>query len=470
MLGDTEYRVPGLLFPVGDVAGEWGVKGNRARDLASKLACIPAAGREQSKKPMAEPPPHTTAADEWRRHWPLVAATTAAMSLAALPSFMLGTMIEPIEQEFGWTRAQITSGPMLVSMMGLFLAIFAGYAIDRLGAWRVGVMVVLLSSTGIALISVMQNSLWQWWLTWSVIGIAATATSTVWVAPVSATFSKARGLALALTISGTGISSAFAPPMAEYFVQNHGWRMGYLAMALIWAAVVLPLVLAFVPRMGARDAEALQASDEAEPRRQLTGLTIAEGFRNRAFYLLFCASLFSSFAGVALIINMVPVLVDNGITRTDAVLVAGSMGIASIVGRLGGGYMIDRFDVRTIAIWASLLSLAFPIGLLIMPGEVWAAYAAVIVYGFTGGAKMNAIIYLTTTHLGSRSFGTFYGAISITTSIASGIAPMIASYIFDVTRSYDMVIWAVVPSFVLSAAMFVLLGPPPEFSPVENAA
>ena len=51
-----------------------------------------------------------TAREEWRRHWPLVAATTAAMSLAALPSFMLGTMIAPIAQEFGWTRTQITSG------------------------------------------------------------------------------------------------------------------------------------------------------------------------------------------------------------------------------------------------------------------------------------------------------------------------------------------------------------------------
>ena len=415
-----------------------------------------------------------TARDEWRAHWPLVAATTSAMSLAALPSFMLGTMIAPIEQEFGWTRAQITSGPALVSMMGLLFAIMAGYAIDRLGAWRVGLGVVLISSSGIALISVMQNSMWQWWATWGLIGIAATATSTVWLAPVSSTFSKARGLALAITISGTGISSSLAPPLAQYFIENYSWRTGYLAMAAIWVAVVLPLVLAFVPRMSAHEAAKPEASESSSPPKPpikpIVGLTIGQGFRNRAFYLLFLASLFSSFAGVALIINMVPVLIDNGISRADAVLVAGSMGLASIVGRMGGGWMIDNYDVRTVAIWASLLSLAFPIGLLVMPGTVWAAYAAVILYGFTGGAKMNAIIYLTTTYLGSRAFGTFYGAISITSSIASGIAPMLASYIFDVTRSYDMVIWAVVPSFLLAALMFVLLGPAPDFVREGHAA
>lgn len=408
------------------------------------------------------PPP--TARDEWRAHWPLVAATTAGMSLAALPTFMMGVMIAPIEQEFGWTRTQITSGPALVSMMGLLLATLAGYAIDRLGAWRVGLAVVLISSSGIALISAMQNSMWQWWLTWGLIGVAATATSTVWVAPVSATFSKARGLALALTISGTGISSALAPPLAEYFIQNHGWRTGFLALALIWCAVVLPLVLFFVPRMKRGEPDGPALIEAGEARLPLTGLTVAQGFRTPAFYLLFCASLFSSFAGVALIFNLVPVLVDNGITRADAVLVAGSMGLASIVGRLIGGWMIDRFDVRTIAIWAALLSLGFPIGLLVMPGTVWAAYTAVIVYGFTGGAKMNAVIYLTTTYLGARSFGTFYGTISITTSLASGVAPIVASYIFDVTHSYDMVIWAVVPSFLVAAAMFIALGPRPDFA------
>ena len=71
-----------------------------------------------------------TAREEWRAHWPLVAATTAAMSLAALPTFTLGVMIAPIEQEFGWTRTQITSGPALVSMMGLLFATLAGTEIQ----------------------------------------------------------------------------------------------------------------------------------------------------------------------------------------------------------------------------------------------------------------------------------------------------------------------------------------------------
>ena len=411
-----------------------------------------------------------SAAAEWRRNWPLVATTTAGMSLAALPTFSLGVMIAPIEQEFGWSRSEITSGPALVSMMGILLATLAGVAIDRLGARLVGIMVVIISSSGIALISTMQNSLYQWWATWALIGVAATATSTVWVAPVSAIFSAGRGLAIAITVGGVAISNALAPPLAEYFIQNHGWRFGFLAMAAIWFSATIPLVLAFMPRKARITAgEAGSGGADSAPI-ALTGLTPREGFRTPALYMLFFASLFGSFAGVALIFNLVPMLFDNGISRADAVLIAGSMGISSIIGRLGGGWLMDNFNVRIIAIWAALLSLIFPSALLAMPGSVGAAYAAVILYGFTGGAKGNAIIYLTSTYLGGRSFGTFYGTISTTTAIASGIAPLAASYIYDVTGSYSIMIVAVIPSFLIAAGLLFMLGPYPDFGQREARA
>ena len=51
-----------------------------------------------------------TAAAEWRRHWPLVVATSAGMALAAMLSVCFGIVLEPMEQELGWSRAQISSG------------------------------------------------------------------------------------------------------------------------------------------------------------------------------------------------------------------------------------------------------------------------------------------------------------------------------------------------------------------------
>jgi predicted MFS family arabinose efflux permease len=379
-------------------------------------------------------------------------------------SVCFGIVLEPMEQELGWTRAQISSGPVIVSMMGLVLAAPAGHLIDRFGPRRCGVLVVVISL--IASVSIgLTEELWQWRAAWALFGIPAAFTSTVWLAPVSTIFEKGRGMAIALTISGIGVSQTLIPPFAEYFVQNHGWRMVFIGIGIIWCAVAMMLVLAFVPKSGI----SASSAEDGEVDARAAGYGPLEGLRIPAFYYLFLASLFSSITGVAIILNLVPVLTFTGLDRTDAVWIAGSMGIASIIGRLIGGWLMDRYDVRMLAIGASAVSLILPIGLLTMPGVVWAAEIAVFTWGLTGGMKLNAIVYLTRTHMGARSFGFFYGAVSITTTVAQGVSPFVANYIYDVTQSYTPVIWAAIPGFIGAGLMFVALGPQPDFTTRRQA-
>jgi len=402
-----------------------------------------------------------TAAAEWRRHWPLVLATSAGMALAAMLSVCFGIVLEPMEQELGWTRAQISSGPVIVSMMGLVLAAPAGHLIDRFGPWRCGIVVVAFSLMSSVATGFTQE-LWHWRAAWALFGIPAAFTSTVWLAPVSTIFEKGRGMAIALTISGIGISQTLIPPLAEYFVENHGWRMVFIAIGMIWCAVTFPLVFTFVPKSGA-GAGAGEDDPAREAAAPASGLGPLDGLRVPAFYLLFFASLFSAITGVALSLNLVPVLTFTGLPRADAVWIAGSMGIASIVGRLIGGWLMDNYDVRKLAMGAAAVSLIFPVGLLVLPGIVWAATFAVFTWGLTGGMKMNAIVYLTSTYMGARSFGFFYGAISITTTVAMGVSPFVANYIYDLTHSYWPVIWAAIPGFILAGLLFLALGPRPDF-------
>lgn len=378
------------------------------------------------------------------------------MSLAALLSSVFGVMLEPLQQEFGWTRAQISSGPAIVSVMGLFLATPAGYLIDRFGTRPCGIVVVLTSCAAIASMGAI-GSLWHWWAAWALFGIAGAFTSTVWLAPVSTIFQNGRGLAIAVTVSGTGISTALAPGIAEYFVQNQGWRSGFLALAALWCVPILPLILAFVPRrarLEARDSE--QAARNVAP--ALTGLTPRQGFASPTLYLLFFASLLSAMTGVALVLNLVPVLTDSGLSRANAIAIIGSMGVASIIGRICGGILIDRFDARRIGIAAALVSLGLPLALLLFPGNPSAALFGVIAFGATGGVKMNAIVYLVSARLGTRSFGLFYSMISITMSIAQGIGPLLANHVYDLTGSYRLVIWSLVPGFAGAALLLVALG------------
>lgn len=390
------------------------------------------------------------------------------MALAGLLSAVFGVLLEPMEADLGWTRAQLSTGPMFASVMGLFLAAPAGYLVDRWGSRLTGVFVVAASFLAIIGMSQVDRHLWHWWTAWSIFGIAGAFSSTVWMSPVSKLFRKARGMAIAVTISGASISATVGPPIAEFFLQAYGWRTAFIAMALIWCGLSLPLVLAFVP--GRRKAERKSGKEQAPEGTGMAtmaetgGLAPREGFRSRSFYLIFFASLLSGLAALSLLLNLVPILTFTGIARTDAVIIAGMMGVASLGGRLVAGWLMDNFDIRRLAIVGAVLSAVFPLALAVAPGIFWVASAATMFHGMVGGLRFSAIVYLTTAYLGARSFGLFYGAITTGSLVASGLGPLLANYAYDQTQSYLPAIWAAVPGFLISGLLFLALGPAPDFS------
>lgn len=141
------------------------------------------------------------------------------LALASAMNILLGVMIVPIEREFGWSRAEISSGTLIVSVMGILFAPAAGYMIDRLGARRVGLAVVTVMTCAIMQLSTTTGNLWHWWFGWSVYAIAATATATVWLAPVSGKFHKGRGLAIAVVLAGSGLSASMLPVLANWLTE-----------------------------------------------------------------------------------------------------------------------------------------------------------------------------------------------------------------------------------------------------------
>jgi len=387
------------------------------------------------------------------------------MALAGMLSAVFGVMLEPIEADLGWSRAEISSGPFVVAIMGLFLATPAGHLIDRWGSRRTGVLVIACTFIAIVGMGMVGREIWHWWAAWFFFGIAGGFTSTVWMAPVSTLFDKGRGMAIAATMCGASVSGILAPPLAEWVMQDHGWRTALIVMAFLWCGLSLPLVLAFVPDRSLQPDSLPDAEDDLS---SASGMGPREGLRSRAFWLMFAASGISGITSLALILNLVPVLTYTGIARADAIMIASVMGMAGLVGRLVSGVLMDLFDIRRLAIVGSLFSIALPVSLILAPGVVWIAMVSLIFHSLVGGLRMSAVVYMTSTYLGARSFGLFYGAITTTITVAQGLGPLIANYIYDRTQSYLPTIWAAIPGFLIAALCFWALGPKPDFSRAAN--
>lgn len=408
------------------------------------------------------PPSKPLAATEWRSSWKVVLAAFAGSALASMYAYSLGVTIAPLEREFGWSRAQISSGLLIVSLFSVTLSMPMGMIIDRAGPRRLALVGVVIYCVAVALLSRATASLQVWWALWALIAISIMFIKpTVWVAAITSLFTVHRGMALAVVLSATGFISFLTPIVTLTLAKTFGWRMAYVFLAGGGAIIVLPLVYLFFTSAKDRQRQAPQRIEQQQG--VLLGLTVRQGLTSVNFYLLAVAGLAMSLASVAMTINMVPILMFKTFSPETAALGAGLIGVAQVVGRLSGGYFLDRFNARIVAAVAVALPIVTGALLLGFPGSLPAAILAVIFLGLAAGAEMDAVAYLCGKCFGQRNFAALFGAFSGILTLGVGIGPMLGNFVYDRTRSYDPVLWGVMPLALLSALLFLLVRPFPDF-------
>lgn len=397
------------------------------------------------------------AASEWRDNWRVLPPSLAGVMLCAVHGYSLGVMVAPLEHEFGWSRAAITSGPFIIALIALWAAPLSGYAIDRLGPRRIGLAGVALFCGALALLSQATASVVSWWLLWALLGFASMfILPTVWTAAIASRFSRHRGMALAIALCGTGITAAIVPMLTDWLVTRQGWRGAYLSLAAICFVVVFPLVLLLF--RGRSDMQG------AAPRtHRLSRVELRAAIAEPRFLRLAAAVTVFSFALCALTVNAVPVLTGRGFGHAEAAQIAGLIGIGSVCGQLGGGYLLDRIDARKVAAGSVVAPILAALLLLASPDSTAAARVACLLVGLASGTEYDATAYLAARHFGMRNFGTLFGVISGLLLFTSGVAPLAANYAYDVTHSYDSVLWVQLPLGLVSALLFLALGAYPHF-------
>ncbi len=399
---------------------------------------------------------------EWRQHWKVVAAAGAGISLATVHAYSIGVMIAPLEKEFGWSRAEISSGPSVAATIGGLFSPFMGLAIDKFGARRIGVFGVFAVCAALMGLSTTTNNIWTWWSLWIVVAAATLfAKPTVWAAGVSSLFDSGRGFALAATLSASGLGSALSPLIAYHLIEHFGWRGAYIGLALIWGFIAIPLVLLFFT--SASDRRRTDKSAIVSKRAIGPGLTPKQGLTSFVFLKLCIAAVALSIAATSCMTNIVPILSFTGIGRATAVEIAGVAGISTVIGRLSGGLLLDRFNAGRVAAVCAASPILSCLLLIAFPGNVPASIAAVFILGVAFGSEYDAVAYLTSRLFGMRSFGTLFGTIMGLLIFAGGQGPLLANFVYDRTGSYFPVLWGFIPIALLSSTLFLCLGPYPSF-------
>jgi MFS family permease len=398
-------------------------------------------------------------APEWRRGWSVVLASALGMSLTTIHIYGVGLFFQPLEQEFGWSRGEVSGAMLLPSLIALCLAPFGGRLVDRWGPRKIALPAIVAYCASVAGLSLTSQWIGSWWLLWIFMGISLTfLLPTVWSAAVSSWFTRGRGLALAVTLCGTGFGAAVVPALSNLMIDRFGWRGAFLGLAITGLIVVLPTAWLLFYNAGDK-----RTTKEASPVQaaSLTGFTVRDGVRSRYFYRLAIAGFGSTFAIVGLVVHLVPMLTNLGISRGSAAAIASLVGIPSIVGRLSIGFLIDRFHGPIIGAISIGLPTISVIILLAFPGSALAAIVAIVILGLSIGGEYDAVIYLSTRYFGLLHFGALFGMVAALISLGLGTGPMIAGMVYDWTGSYHAFLILVIPLTVIPAWMLATLGPYP---------
>lgn len=398
-------------------------------------------------------------AEEFRRGWRLVlaAATGVGLGITGLTFYTLGIFIGPLTQEFGWSRTALASATILTTLTTLFLGPVVGRLADRFGGRAVGLTSLVGLAAGLAGLSLIGADLWTFYLAFGgAMVLGAGTLPIVWTRAVNAGFDKARGMALGLTLTGTGLCAILAPPYVQWLIADHGWRVAYLGLAGLVLVLGVPVVWTLFHEIGR------PAQQQATARTPRPGFTAAKARGMRQFWMLGVGFLFASFAVSALIVHLVPMLAGGGMERATAVWVASLLGFAIIAGRLGIGLLVDRFHAPFVA-FAVLAVAAVACFMLLGAGPgLTIAVPAVILIGLAAGAEVDLVAYLASRYFGLRQYGEIYGWQLGFFAAGAGLGPMGVGRLFDLTGSYTVGLTACAVGFLVGATLIALLGRYPE--------
>lgn len=394
---------------------------------------------------------------EWRRHYTLPVAAAFGYATSVIHIYGFSPFIVPVSSSFGWTRTQTTVGLTIATLVQALMSVPVGLAVDRYGPRVLGVIGVLLSASAFAYIGTASGSKANWYLLWLLMALATLPVqATIWTSAVASRFEKSRGLAFAVTLCGASIAQMYFPYVGARLIAAYGWEKAFAYQAAIWIALAFPLIFLFF--RGARDSK---RPNESALTSLSTGMSFAEGLRSSVYLRLIGTSLMLTFAMVALSFHFVPMLTAKGKSATEAAGIAALIGLASLVGRLGTGLLIDRFRASLVGGLVFLLPAVGALVLITSDSAGAGPMIAAALIGLTLGAEIDVLVYILTRHFGLRNFGALYGAILAALSIGTAIGPLVAANVFDRTGSYDPFLWGTVALMLASsAALFSLPRPP----------
>jgi MFS family permease len=408
--------------------------------------------------------------------WYMVAASVVANTIFSAAYFQgFGVLILPIERTFGWDRWVISAAMSLRQLESGIVSPAVGFLLDRFSARKLIFWSAVISGTGfIGLGFTSGIAMFFLWFVIISLGASGVSHAVTWPVIISRWFRRNRGLATGLAVTGPIFGSPIVI-LNTQIEEAYGWRsvlFGYGILILVGITLLSMLVRDRPEPYGLRPdgdppEDSVTTEHHSGPRRRMdAGLTLHAVFRTKEFWL-FTSYLSGTFAvNSAVQGHMIPYFQqDIGLTAAWAAVVMSMVFIISGIGRIGGGYLLDRMDYRLVlAVVAAMMGLGL-LYLQVLPVKtVWATLPFAVMFGISFGCLVPMRGAVGSIMFGTRTIGGILGLLQGGPIAAGVIGPLVMGLIFDLNGNYSTAIWGLIVISALMIPLSLAMGSPADLA------
>ncbi|NEV02084.1 MFS transporter [Bradyrhizobium uaiense] len=391
--------------------------------------------------------------------WVMVAVTFLAALISAGTVGAPGVFIVPLQKEFGWSTAEISSALSIRFILFGLMAPFAAALMNRYGLRNVTLAAQLIVVSGL-LASLAMTQVWQLIALWGVvIGIGTGMTALVLGATIATRwFVARRGLVIGMLTASVATGQLAFLPLLATITERYGWRvaLGFVCIMLGVAAFAVLMLLRDRPSdvglrpFGDEGAAPLPAPPPATAPIMAAALgALRDSSRSSVFWILFATFFVCGASTNGLVqVHLIPMCLDYGIPQVQAASLLAAMGIFDFFGTIISGWLSDRYDNRYLLFWYYGLR---GLSLLYLPFSDFTFYGLslfAMFYGLDWIATVPPTVRLTAQRFGAERANLVFGWIFAGHQLGAGAAAFGAGVSRTVYASY-------LPAFFIAGALCV---------------
>lgn len=351
-------------------------------------------------------------------------------------------------EDYGWSRATVTSGNAVGKIMLALFAFLTGWIIDRFGPRRVMLVGILLG--GVALIGLSRmTSLWLFYLFYFINALAYMSGGPL---PnqvlISRWFDSSRGKAMGIAYIGIGVGGMLVPLIANWLNQSFGWQNALMILGFGMIAIAFPMIW-FIKDNPESRIIGIVDEKEKTPLRAI--------LKKRNVYLLIIGSMLSiaAVAGTSQNLKLFFTF-DLGYTQTHSARIMSLVLASSIIGRLLMGWLADKIPKKYVMILIfTLVSCSIP--LLYAASTPGVIYLFAVLFGIALGGDYMIIPLMAAELFGVRILGRIMGIVISADVLGEALAPVLVGWLRDQSDSYTTGFSALIVFAVLGVVAVSLL-------------